>query len=412
MDWTFSRSSALQKLERRRELSEGGAAKLLQPRGGTSRGSGSGGTVVVRRLRRFCVIAVLLLATRRFSPPPDLYAGPESQLETPHDEEPLVLVHLGKTAGSTLTCMMGLDGSGKGDSRCQPSDFRPSAIARAAVGRVHLEPAPVDEHDGFVVTLRNPERHVRGCANYREFFECYGSIQSLSEDGLSPERGEKGQRRALPEAGVGHGHGRQRVLAVGRAGQAPPHHVAGGGGQHPLPQRRDYERAAEKYALCLTIDNDGGPYNLNALAPLHAVLHFNRAACLMALKKYREAVKDCTAALRIHTHYMKAILRRGRCFARIRQYQEAIADYERYIRLVLEARKSPQSAVRSNAACTFDRPIDVTEGEYSKARQELADVRKSMRQASSPSAVLRRWPSGGRCSRPSSTRAPTRTPQL
>ena len=150
----------------------------------------------------------------------------------------------------------------------------------------------------------------------------------------------------------------------------------------------DYERAAEKYALCLTIDSDVSFYNENALenedsgGRLHAVLHCNRAACLMALKKYREAVKECTAALRIHTHYMKAMLRRGRCFARIRQYQEAIAEYERYVQLVNEARRSPQNAANSNnAACTFDRPIDIAEAEYTKAKQELADVRKSMRQS-------------------------------
>jgi len=158
----------------------------------------------------------------------------------------------------------------------------------------------------------------------------------------------------------------------------------------------DYERAAEKYALCLTIDNDGSSYNHNALenedagGRLHAVLHCNRAACLMALKKYREAVKECTAALRIHTHYMKAMLRRGRCFARIRQYQEAIAEYERYIQLVYEARRSPHNAANSNAACTFDRPIDISEPEYSKAKVELSDVRKSMRQAAAHDQAQRK----------------------
>jgi len=153
----------------------------------------------------------------------------------------------------------------------------------------------------------------------------------------------------------------------------------------------DYERAAEKYALCLTIDNDGStPENEDSGGRLHAVLHCNRAACLMALKKYREAVKECTAALRIHTHYMKAMLRRGRCFARIRQYQEAIAEYERYIQLVQEARRSPQNAANSNAACTFDRPIDITEAEYSKAKQELADVRKSMRHAAANDQAQRK----------------------
>ena len=159
----------------------------------------------------------------------------------------------------------------------------------------------------------------------------------------------------------------------------------------------DYERAAEKYGTSLTIDNsDSSSYNNNPLdnedagGRLHAVLHCNRAACLMALKKYREAVKECTAALRIHTHYMKAMLRRGRCFARIRQYQEAIAEYERYIQLVHEARRSPANAANSNAACTFDRPIDITEAEYTKAKQELADVRKSMRQAAAHDQAQRK----------------------
>jgi tetratricopeptide (TPR) repeat protein len=153
-----------------------------------------------------------------------------------------------------------------------------------------------------------------------------------------------------------------------------------------LFRKGSYEKAAEKYGNCLTIDSDStAAYDAqnsdidDAGGRLHAVLHCNRAACLMALKKYREAVKECTAALRIHTHYMKAMLRRGRCFARIRQYQEAVAEYERYIQLVDEAKRSPESAININAACTFDRPVDITDAEYSKAKQELLEVKKSMR---------------------------------
>ncbi|KAL7498321.1 hypothetical protein ACHAWT_007649 [Skeletonema menzelii] len=156
-----------------------------------------------------------------------------------------------------------------------------------------------------------------------------------------------------------------------------------------LFRKASYEKAAEKYGSCLTIDSDStAPYDPqsseidDAGGRLHAVLHCNRAACLMALKKYREAVKECTAALRIHTHYMKAMLRRGRCFARIRQYQEAVAEYERYIQLVDEAKRSPQNGININAACTFDRPADITDAEYSKAKQELLDVKKSMKQSS------------------------------
>ena len=153
-----------------------------------------------------------------------------------------------------------------------------------------------------------------------------------------------------------------------------------------LFRKASYEKAAEKYGSCLAIDSDStAAYDAqnsdieDAGGRLHAVLHCNRAACLMALKKYREAVKECTAALRIHTHYMKAMLRRGRCFARIRQYQEAVAEYERYIQLVDEAKRSPENGININAACTFDRPVDITDAEYSKAKQELLDVKKSMR---------------------------------
>uniref|UniRef100_A0A7S2PUW1 J domain-containing protein n=1 Tax=Skeletonema marinoi TaxID=267567 RepID=A0A7S2PUW1_9STRA len=160
-----------------------------------------------------------------------------------------------------------------------------------------------------------------------------------------------------------------------------------------LFRKASYEKAAEKYGSCLTIDSDTtAAYDAqnsdidDAGGRLHAVLHCNRAACLMALKKYREAVKECTAALRIHTHYMKAMLRRGRCFARIRQYQEAVAEYERYIQLVDEAKRSPESGININAACTFDRPADITDAEYSKAKQELLDVKKSMRQSSNVNA--------------------------
>jgi hypothetical protein len=160
-----------------------------------------------------------------------------------------------------------------------------------------------------------------------------------------------------------------------------------------LFRKGSYEKAAEKYGNCLTIDSDStAAYDAqnsdidDAGGRLHAVLHCDRAACLMALKKYREAVKECTAALQIHTDYMKAMLRKARCFARMYQYQEAVAEYERYIQLVDEAKRSPESAININAACTFDRPVDITDAEYSKAKQELLDVKTSMRLASNANA--------------------------
>jgi len=43
------------------------------------------------------------------------------------------------------------------------------------------------------------------------------------------------------------------------------------------------------------------------------------------------------------------------------KYEEVIAEYERYIQLVNEAQKSPQTASNiCTAARTFDWPVDVT----------------------------------------------------
>ena len=58
------------------------------------------------------------------------------------------------------------------------------------------------------------------------------------------------------------------------------------------------------------------------------MLRCNRAAGYMALRRYREAARDCTAALVICPEYRKALLRRARCHARLKMYGEAKKDYE------------------------------------------------------------------------------------
>jgi tetratricopeptide (TPR) repeat protein len=88
-----------------------------------------------------------------------------------------------------------------------------------------------------------------------------------------------------------------------------------------------FEKAAAKYSECMNIDSDGKSGAVDAGGRLHAILHCNRAACLMALRLFHGAVDECTNALKIHSRYMKAILRRARCYARLQQTQESIADY-------------------------------------------------------------------------------------
>ena len=63
----------------------------------------------------------------------------------------------------------------------------------------------------------------------------------------------------------------------------------------------DYRIAAMNYTQCLTVDSEIGsqPIKETAGGRLHAVLFCNRAACYMALKKFRDASADCSSALEI-----------------------------------------------------------------------------------------------------------------
>lgn len=148
---------------------------------------------------------------------------------------------------------------------------------------------------------------------------------------------------------------------------------------------QDFDKAAAKYAECLSIDSDGMPDTidgLNAGGRLHAVLHCNRAACLMALRRFHGAVEECTNALKIHSRYMKAILRRARCFTRLQRTQEAVSEYKRWLELVEEARKSDYAPL---SACLFDGPQDVKPAEVSLTQKELEDLYKAKQRADATS---------------------------
>jgi len=152
-------------------------------------------------------------------------------------------------------------------------------------------------------------------------------------------------------------------------------------GGDELFRKAQYEQAAAKYASCLLIDAEGeeiGVDGSNAGGRLHAVLHCNRAACFMALKNYREAARECTSALQIHSLYMKAMLRRARCHARLDRHEEAISEYQRWISLVEAAGRNPQAAASGEtSSCYFDRPNDATAEDLDKARKELTDTKKA-----------------------------------
>ncbi len=160
-----------------------------------------------------------------------------------------------------------------------------------------------------------------------------------------------------------------------------------------------YDRALPMYGQCLAVDGAGGggsssrtgsilrqssmrPAATVAANPaggrLHAVLHFNRAACFSAMGRHEDAIKESSHALEIHPTYMKAILRRAKCHAKVGRNDGARADYERYVSLVEDARREQRGGggrrhprANQGSACYFDMPSDVSQTQLDAAKREM-----------------------------------------
>lgn len=143
-----------------------------------------------------------------------------------------------------------------------------------------------------------------------------------------------------------------------------------------LFRRGDFNEASAKYAHCLRIDSDGSVDEdaSNSGGRLHAVLHCNRAACLMALKKYDEALTECTAALRIHPRYMKALLRRARCYSRLDRLDESIAEFKRWMDFAQQSKMEPESLNILISPCIFDGPHETKDEDFAQVKIELDEV--------------------------------------
>ena len=148
-----------------------------------------------------------------------------------------------------------------------------------------------------------------------------------------------------------------------------------------LFRKGEFSLAARQYASCLRIDSDGTDDGSSAGGRLHAVLHCNRAACLMAEKKFQEAMTECTAALRIHPRYMKALLRRARCYSRLDRLEESAVEFQRWVDMVKQAKKDPKSMPVSTSPCLFDGPHEISDEDLTQVKGELSDVLKAKAKA-------------------------------
>ncbi|KAG5892978.1 hypothetical protein JTB14_015022 [Gonioctena quinquepunctata] len=120
----------------------------------------------------------------------------------------------------------------------------------------------------------------------------------------------------------------QQVLRL-----APDHHKAMNIYKRAKLLKKKKEEGNEAYKLCRFQDACKLYTEALEIDPLNkktnAKLYFNRATAYSRLTKTREAIADCTAALNLDETYLKALLRRAKCYMDLGEYDEAIRDYEK-----------------------------------------------------------------------------------
>ncbi|XP_009889059.1 PREDICTED: mitochondrial import receptor subunit TOM34 [Charadrius vociferus] len=80
-----------------------------------------------------------------------------------------------------------------------------------------------------------------------------------------------------------------------------------------LVKKGNHKKAVEKYSESLQLNQECATYT-------------NRALCYLALKQYKEAVQDCTEALRLDPKNVKALYRRAQALKELKDYKSSIAD--------------------------------------------------------------------------------------
>lgn len=86
-----------------------------------------------------------------------------------------------------------------------------------------------------------------------------------------------------------------------------------------------WQQALNLYNEALEIDKNNRTVN--------AKLYFNKATVCVKLNQIKEAAEACTAALELDDNYVKALLRRAKCYSELGEHEEAVKDYERLYKI-------------------------------------------------------------------------------
>nr|XP_054751701.1 dnaJ homolog subfamily C member 7-like [Lytechinus pictus] len=134
-----------------------------------------------------------------------------------------------------------------------------------------------------------------------------------------------------------------------------------------------FQEAYDVYTQTLTID----PHNVFT----NAKVYCNRAVVGAKLGRIDEAVEDCNKAIELDENYLKAFMRRAKCFMDLEKYEEAVRDYEKIFnmdrtkenkRLLQDAKLELKKSKRKDYYKTLGLQKNCGEDEIKKAYKKHA----------------------------------------
>ncbi|KAK2076396.1 hypothetical protein QBZ16_000921 [Prototheca wickerhamii] len=138
-----------------------------------------------------------------------------------------------------------------------------------------------------------------------------------------------------------------------------------------------------------------------------ALLHSNKAAALMAGRKFKDAVKECSSALEAEPAFFRALLRRAKAYEGLGQIKNAVSDLAQANKLDAATPESRAAEARLRAALSGKKPASAAPAAARKHGGVPAARRgaRRLRRGSWPAAGLPRpsWPLATTCARCSSS---------
>jgi len=145
-------------------------------------------------------------------------------------------------------------------------------------------------------------------------------------------------------------------------------------------KQRDYQKAVESWGKCLEMDPENNDLN--------SKLYSNRANAYSKMRKYAEAIQDCTNALGLNDNFQKAIMRRAECYMALggeENIELALRDYQNlaekadsreqereYQKKIRSAQQALKQAKRKDYYKILGVQKDCTEEEVKKAYRKQA----------------------------------------